>query len=490
MFVNLPDRFHPDSGDRSRGRAHENVGAARIDPDLIAQLIPLIAGALVFAAATMANFACRYFGLDHPEAVPTTLGVAGVAALIAYGVFRQGESLEPAKLKGRAFDARVVALTLAVAFALLFALLSLLGISDRYSLDFLSVWLGVSYALIVPALGAVSLYGRLLISEGRLLQRVALYGDGQLAIEVAKSLLDTEANSVIVGIFEDPVDPDNFSDQVQRRGISELVQCASEGGCDRIIVALAPGEAHRIKSVMERLEAAPVTVQLCTDAKPLPYKVQGIVTQGPMLLLDVQRHPLGARGIVIKSIMDYCLATAALVALAPLMVIIALAIKLDTKGPVFFVQARSGYRQKVINVIKFRSMNVLENGPVIVQAEPNDPRITRVGKFLRRTSLDELPQLINVMRGELSLVGPRPHAVAHDIHYAAIVEHYASRSKIKPGITGLAQVRGFRSGTRDPEMMRQRVKHDLLYMDNWSPWLDVKILFRTIGVVFWDRQAY
>ena len=153
------------------------------------------------------------------------------------------------------------------------------------------------------------------------------------------------------------------------------------------------------------------------------------------------------------------------------------------------MQGRTGYR-RVVNVIKFRSMTVLENGPVVLQAQRDDPRITRVGRFLRRTSLDELPQLFNVLRGELSLVGPRPHAVAHDEHYAALIEEYVNRSKIKPGITGLAQVSGLRSETRDPELMRLRVKHDLHYIDHWSPWLDIKILVRTVGVVFWDRHAY
>ena len=208
-----------------------------------------------------------------------------------------------------------------------------------------------------------------------------------------------------------------------------------------------------------------------------------------MLLVNVQQRPLGPGGIIVKGIMDYVLAMVALVAVAPLMLLIAFAIKLDSRGPIFFRQARTGHRG-IINVVKFRSMKVLENGPVIIQAQRDDARITRVGRFLRRTSLDELPQLINVLRGELSLVGPRPHAVAHDQHYGALIEEYIHRSKIKPGITGLAQVSGFRSETRDPEMMRLRVKHDLHYIDHWSPWLDIKILVRTIGVVFWDRHAY
>jgi lipopolysaccharide/colanic/teichoic acid biosynthesis glycosyltransferase len=135
-------------------------------------------------------------------------------------------------------------------------------------------------------------------------------------------------------------------------------------------------------------------------------------------------------------------------------------------------------------------MTTLDDGPVVVQATRNDSRITRVGRFLRRTSLDELPQLFNVLRGELSLVGPRPHALTHDKHYREVIKQYVNRAKMRPGMTGWAQVNGFRSETRDPELMRQRVLHDIYYIENWSPWLDAKILVRTVGVVFWDREAY
>lgn len=206
-------------------------------------------------------------------------------------------------------------------------------------------------------------------------------------------------------------------------------------------------------------------------------------------LMNQQDYPLGLRSRVIKTAMDYTLAGAGLFLLSPLMLLIAAAIKLDSKGPVFFVQRRGGYRNGVFSVIKFRTMTCLDDGPEIVQAERGDPRITRVGGFLRRTSLDELPQLLNVLRGELSLVGPRPHALAHDKLYSRIVEHYTSRYVIKPGITGWAQVNGYRSATRDIDQMRLRVKHDLYYIDNWSLWLDIKILARTL-MIFWDKQAY
>ena len=220
-----------------------------------------------------------------------------------------------------------------------------------------------------------------------------------------------------------------------------------------------------------------------------PGKADSMDSSEQYRMLDLQDYPLGLRNRIIKTAMDYTLAGAGLLALSPLMLLIAAAIKLDSPGPVFFVQRRGGYRNGVFSVIKFRTMNVLEDGPEIIQAERGDPRVTRVGSFLRRTSLDELPQLFNVLRGELSLIGPRPHALAHDKLYGRIVEHYASRYEIKPGITGWAQVNGYRSATRDIEQMRQRVKHDIYYINNWSLWLDIKILARTL-VIFWDKQAY
>jgi putative colanic acid biosynthesis UDP-glucose lipid carrier transferase len=184
------------------------------------------------------------------------------------------------------------------------------------------------------------------------------------------------------------------------------------------------------------------------------------------------------------------LATVALIVFSPVMLAIAAAIKLDSRGPVFFIQSRNGYNHRVIRVRKFRTMTVTEDGPVVTQAVRGDKRVTRVGRFLRRTSLDELPQLFNVLCGELSLIGPRPHAVAHNESYARLLNSYANRHKVKPGITGWAQVNGCRGETKSPEDMRQRVELDLYYIKNWSPWLDIKILARTALVPFHSPNAY
>lgn len=174
---------------------------------------------------------------------------------------------------------------------------------------------------------------------------------------------------------------------------------------------------------------------------------------------------------------------------APLWPLIALAIKLESNGPVLFRQARRGRYQSTFNVLKFRTMSVLENGDTITQAAPRDPRVTRVGRVLRRTSLDELPQLINVFRGDMSLVGPRPHALAHDVEFKRLLRLYPDRHQMRPGMTGLAQVNGFRGSTAQPGSIEARVKADLEYVRAWSLWLDLKIISRTFAAVVAGTNA-
>lgn len=207
-------------------------------------------------------------------------------------------------------------------------------------------------------------------------------------------------------------------------------------------------------------------------------------------VLTLSETPLTGTRLLLKTLEDFILSAIILTLIAPLLLVIAIAIKLDDPGPVFFRQQRMGWNGKIFRIWKFRSMKVHqpENG-VIVQAQKNDPRITRVGAFIRRTSLDELPQVFNVLTGEMSLVGPRPHAIQHDEEYSRRITDYYARHNIKPGITGLAQVRGFRGETRDIEQMIQRVESDIEYINNWSLWLDLTILIRTTGA-FSGKYAY
>jgi exopolysaccharide biosynthesis polyprenyl glycosylphosphotransferase len=191
-----------------------------------------------------------------------------------------------------------------------------------------------------------------------------------------------------------------------------------------------------------------------------------------------------------KRVLDLAVSAMLIVLFAPLMAVIALLIRLDTRGPVFFRQNRTGLRGRPFAIIKFRSMAVLENGETIVQATKDDERTTRVGRILRKTSLDELPQLFNVLMGEMSLVGPRPHAIAHDRHYGALIDNYEIRQRVKPGITGWAQINGFRGATPALELMQARIRHDVWYAQRTGVMLDLRILLATPFAILGQRNAY
>ena len=209
-----------------------------------------------------------------------------------------------------------------------------------------------------------------------------------------------------------------------------------------------------------------------------------------MASLQLTRMPLSRLELIEKRAFDLLFASIALLLLTPVLVVAAILIKLDSAGPVFFLQHRYGFNQKPFRIFKFRTMGSLDDGPVVQQAKKDDPRVTRVGAWLRRWNLDELPQLFNVIKGDMSLVGPRPHALSHDREYEQRIARYACRHNVKPGITGWAQIHGFRGETDTDEKMRKRVEHDLYYIDNWSLPLNLQIMIRTVFSPASYRNAY
>jgi exopolysaccharide biosynthesis polyprenyl glycosylphosphotransferase len=211
---------------------------------------------------------------------------------------------------------------------------------------------------------------------------------------------------------------------------------------------------------------------------------------GSMASLQLTRMPLSRLELIEKRAFDLLFASIALLLLTPVLVVAAILLKLDSAGPVFFLQHRYGFNQKPFRIFKFRTMGSLDDGPVVQQAKKDDPRVTRVGAWLRRWNLDELPQLFNVIKGDMSLVGPRPHALSHDREYEQRIARYARRHNVKPGITGWAQIHGFRGETDTDEKMRKRVEHDLYYIDNWSLPLDLQIMIRTVFSPASYRNAY
>jgi exopolysaccharide biosynthesis polyprenyl glycosylphosphotransferase len=211
---------------------------------------------------------------------------------------------------------------------------------------------------------------------------------------------------------------------------------------------------------------------------------------GSMASLQLTRMPLSRFELITKRTLDLVLASTALLLLTPVLMLAALLIKLDSPGPIFFLQHRFGFNQKPFRIIKFRTMHTLDDGPVINQATKGDPRVTKVGAWLRRWNIDELPQLFNVIMGDMSLVGPRPHALSHDREYEQRIARYARRHNVKPGITGWAQIHGLRGETDTDDKMHKRVEYDLYYIDNWWLGLDLQIILRTAISPASYRNAY
>ena len=250
--------------------------------------------------------------------------------------------------------------------------------------------------------------------------------------------------------------------------------------------------------------AATATIERCADAfltlpveihlgpEQILHKFEDVELSkvGPLASLQLTRRPLTTFEVVQKRLFDLVFAAIALLALTPLLIAVAVLISLDSPGPVFFVQRRFGFNQQPFRIIKFRTMRTLDDGAVVPQAVRNDPRLTRIGAWLRRWNIDEIPQLFNVLTGDMSLVGPRPHALSHDRDYEQRISLYARRHNVKPGITGWAQINGFRGATDTDDKMRKRLEHDLFYIDNWSLWLDLKIIARTVLSPTAYRNAY
>lgn len=272
--------------------------------------------------------------------------------------------------------------------------------------------------------------------------------------------------------------------------IDDAIEMAKSNDVDYIYLALPMCAEDRIKSILE----------LCSDTTASVYLVPNFFVYnlinskwhniGSLQALSVYDTPFSGASDIIKRLEDFLLGLVlTCIAVFP-MLLIATLIKFDSKGPVIFKQKRYGLDGKPISVYKFRTMTTLDNGMEVKQAQKDDQRITKVGAFLRKTSLDELPQFINVLQGKMSIVGPRPHAIAHNEQYRKIISGYMLRHKVRPGITGWAQVNGFRGETETVDKMKKRVEYDLDYMHKWSIWLDFKIIAKTVILVFKDQNAY
>jgi putative colanic acid biosysnthesis UDP-glucose lipid carrier transferase len=296
----------------------------------------------------------------------------------------------------------------------------------------------------------------------------------------------------LVGFFDDRT-PDRHHDHGRHRLLGRLDEISAFAKANRvhlIYLSLPMASQPRIRQLLDALKDTTASVYFVPDMFVTDL-IQGRSDSICGLpVISVCETPFRGPAGVLKRASDLALATLILILLSPLMAAIAMAVKLQSPGPVIFRQRRYGLDGEEIVIYKFRSMSVVEDGSTIEQARKNDSRITRLGAFLRKTSMDELPQFINVLQGRMSVVGPRPHAVAHNELYRRQIKSYMVRHKVKPGITGWAQVNGFRGETDSLEKMEGRIRCDLDYLRNWSLRLDLYIIFKTIRLVFKDAAAY
>lgn len=336
------------------------------------------------------------------------------------------------------------------------------------------------------------------LEKGRLGgKRVAIVGEAQMAADIEWRLRFEGQGVDLVHVVKlaSASDRSAVRDPIEisketRAALDDVAEFARQTTIDDVVICLPWSENERIRAFVEGLAVVPATLHLAPEPAAAWARNPVVARVGWTPTIRLSRAPLTLKDRILKRAFDLFTASLLLVLLAPLFLIIAVLIKLDSQGPVFFRQRRNGFNQQEFRIFKFRTMTTLDDGAVVRQATRNDKRVTRVGRILRRTNFDELPQLFNVLAGHMSLVGPRPHAVAHNNEYEEKIRLYARRHNVKPGITGWSQVNGYRGETDSIDKMRRRVEHDLYYIDNWSLLFDIRIMFMTIFSPRSYRNAY
>ena len=436
------------------------------------------------------------FGNDIPVNLYLVLAIAAAGlygfALEVLGLYQFQYLLNPLSALHR----------IIVAWICVFGIIAAGVFVSKAGESFSRVWLiswfvvGLCFAMSIRFFTAALL--RFFNKQGQFNRRAVLVG-GNKPIANSVNALKT-ANDIglsLVGFFDDREDersPAEVSGLRKLGNIDELVNFARTTRIDVIIITIPFTAESRLLSILNRLWVLPVDIRISAAEQKLRYRPRAYSYIANLPCLDVFDRPLGDWGPFVKAVEDKLIALLALIALAPFFVAIAAAVKFDSKGPVLFKQKRYGFNNELIEVYKFRSMYTdMTDANAAQLVTKGDPRVTRVGRFIRRTSLDELPQLLNVIKGELSLVGPRPHATkakAGDRLYEHVVDGYFARHKVKPGMTGWAQINGWRGETDTPEKIQNRVEHDLHYIENWSLTFDLYILAKTPLALLKPEGAY
>lgn len=464
--------------------------------DLVIWTVRIVEFLTVLVSGTLAT--SIWMGAARPELAADYNRIVFVAA-IAFGIIAEAIGCYDidAQFSLRQAWQRVIT-AWATSGLFMVTLGFLLKASDSVSRGWAIGWFALGGSMLLATRVGMTIWIRRLKRQGTFNQRVAIFGAGPQGARLANYIQTHDKLTIsIIGFFDDRRDgrvPAVASNVPVIGNLQALVDLIREGGVDQVIVALPWSAEVRLQQVVRKLALTPVRIRLAPDLASFVFSRRPVVLLGEMPVMTLFERPLSGIDAAAKSIEDRVLAIFILALIWPLLLVIAIAIKLDTPGPVFFRQPREGFNNRPFRVYKFRSMfHNRAQVDQIDQASRRDPRVTRVGRILRATSLDELPQLFNVLQGDMSLVGPRPHAPstrAGGKLFSEVVSSYAARHKVKPGITGWAQVCGWRGETDTEEKLIKRFEHDLYYIENWSILFDFYILLRTAAALVVPRNAF
>ena len=460
--------------------------------NLSAWFARFVDAALIVVAHYIATFVRETRPLLDPQLALGTLFAVAVFSIVAdaNGLYRSTLRSSPSKV-----ELGKVWLSWGFTPPILLTLAFVTKSGDVYSRIVTSTWF-----LLAPALISVVRYGSRLVAgelhrRGVATRSVHIVGATKMGAMIAQRIMDDPSSGMRIEGYFDDRDPERLNPMPERLGppmgrLGELLELAHQGQVDIVYIALPLRAESRISDIVRKLADSTASVYVVADFLVFDLvHAQWSNVQG-LPVVSVFESPFYGVNGWLKRVEDLVLGTLILALIALPMAFIALGVKLSSQGPVFFRQRRYGLNGEEIRVLKFRTMVVTEDGATVPQAKKNDQRVTRFGAFLRRTSLDELPQFINVLIGEMSIVGPRPHAVSHNEMYRRMIHGYMLRHKVKPGITGWAQVNGWRGETDTVEKMEQRVNHDLHYIQNWGLLFDLKIILKTIFGSGTRQNAY
>lgn len=464
-----------------------------ISPVMVSGLLRI--GEFLGLSAIAAAIMLSYVGTG--PAWPYGLAIAGGSTLfVLLNEIAEGYGMRALRRPLRWFP------RVALAWTATFALLALAAFLMKTSEDFSRFWSGSWFVggLLFLFLTRMLLNVRIRkwARDGTMERRAVIVGGGKLAEKLIRALERQHDNDIrICGIFDDRDDarsPPIVAGYPKLGNIGELVSFTRRARIDMLIVSLPLDAEDRVLKMLKKLWVLPVDIRLSAHSNKLRFRPRTYSFIGSVPMLDIFDRPIRDWDSVAKRAFDIVFSLIGIAAFSPFMLATAIAIKLDSKGPVLFKQKRHGFNNEEIWVYKFRSMYVEQCDPTArAQVTKNDPRVTRVGRFIRKTSIDELPQFFNALRGQLSLVGPRPHAVSaqsSDRLYGEVVDGYFARHRVKPGVTGWAQINGWRGEIDSDEKIRRRTEFDLYYIENWSLWFDLKILFLTPIRLLNTEHAY